>query len=227
MNVSLPQHLMKPVEKWGRPAAIDISVGIADPDVGPWYSLGDRTGSEDEPHKPTNWSEPRARVLRKDEPFLTKLRQNVKSYLYNVTKIIMHSPGPSCLKKALSNEIYVNISKYPLDNDFSGGKFYPAMNKCKHKKVRISNWMTAFWTEQKYSSCSEGKKKAQGMTGRGKRRKLSHRAPRDYCFFFNHCYFYWNTQRKPLWMREVQAAFNTTLPPKMITKTTKIWPRKK
>ena len=157
MKVSLPQHLMKPVEKWGKPAAIDISVGIADPDVGPWYSLGDRTGSEEEPHKPTNWSEPRERVLRKDEPFLTKLRQNVKSYLYNVTKIIMHSPGPSCLKKALSNEIYVNISKYPLENDFSGGKFYPAMSKCKHKKVRISNWMTAFWTEQKYSSCSEGK----------------------------------------------------------------------
>lgn len=157
MKVSLPQHLMKPVEKWGKPAAIDISVGIADPDVGPWYSLGDRTGSEDEPHKPTNWSEPRARVLRKDEPFLTKLRQNVKSYQCNVTKIIMHSPGPSCLKKALSNEIYVNISKYPLENDFSGGKFYPAMSKCKHKKVRISNWMTAFWTEQKYSSCSEGK----------------------------------------------------------------------
>ena len=99
MKVSLPQHLMKPVEKWGKPAAIDISVGIADPDVGPWYSLGDRTGSEDEPHKPTNWSEPRERVLRKDEPFLTKLRQNVKSYLYNVTKIIMHSPGPSCLRK--------------------------------------------------------------------------------------------------------------------------------
>ena len=147
MKVSLPQHLMKPVEKWGKPAAIDISVGIADPDVGPWYSLGDRTGSEEEPHKPTNWSEPRARVLRKDEPLLTKLRQNVKSYQCNVTKIIMQTPGPGCLEKALSNKMYVNISKYPLDNDFSGGKFYPAMNKCKHKKVRISNWMTTFWTE--------------------------------------------------------------------------------
>ena len=168
MKVSLPQHLMKPVEKWGRPAAIDISVGIADPDVGPWYSLGERTGSEDEPHKPTNWSEPRARVLRNDEPFLTKLRQNVKSYQCNVTKIIMHSPGPSCLEKALSNEIYVNISKYPLD--ISGGKFYPAMNKCKHKKVRISNWMTTFWTEQKYSSCSKGKKSA-GDDEKGKERK--------------------------------------------------------
>ena len=225
MKVSLPQHLMKPVEKWGKPAAIDISVGIADPDVGPWYSLGDRTGSEDEPHKPTNWSEPRARVLRKDEPFLTKLRQNVKSYQCNVTNIIMQTPGPGCLEKALSNKMYVNISKYPLDNDFSGGKFYPAINKCKHKKVRISNWMTTFWTEPKYSSCSKGKK-ARGMMGRGTRGKPSHRPPRDYCFFQSFL-FYWNTQRKPLWMREVQAAFNPTLSPKMIIKNTTICPREK
>ena len=189
MKVSLPQHLMKPVEKWGKPAAIDISVGIADPDVGPWYSLGDRTGSEDEPHKPTNWSEPRARVLRKDEPFLTKLRQNVKSYQCNVTKIIMHSPGPSCLEKALSNEIYVNISKYPLDNDFSGGKFYPAMNKCKHKKVRISNWMRRRFEQNRSIVVVQRGKKAQGMTGRGKRRKPPHRAPRNYCFFLINAIF--------------------------------------
>ena len=55
----------------------------------------------------------------------------------------MQTPGPGWF---LSNGIYVNISEYPLDNDFSGGKFYPVMNKCKHKKVRISNWMTAFCT---------------------------------------------------------------------------------
>ena len=188
MKVSLPQHLMKPVEKWGKPAAIDISVGIADPDVGPWYSLGDRTGSEDEPHKPTNWSEPRARVLRNDEPFLTKLRQNVISYRYNVTKIIMQTPGPGCLEKALSNKKYVNISKYPLDNDFSSGKFYPAMNKCKHKKVRISNWMTTFWTEQKYSSCSKGKKSA-GDDGQGKERKAFPSSTARLLFFSNHFFF--------------------------------------
>ena len=56
----------------------------------------------------------------------------------------MQTPGPGCLEKAPSDEIYVNTSKYPLDNDFSGGKFYPAMNKGKHKKVRILKWMTAF-----------------------------------------------------------------------------------
>ena len=182
MKVSLPQHLMKPVEKWGKPAAIDISVGIADPDVGPWYSLGDRTGSEDEPHKPTNWSEPRARVLRKDEPFLTKLRQNVKSYQCNVTKIIMQTPGPGCLEKALSNKMYVNISKYPLDNDFSGGKFYPGKCKSKHKKVRISNWTTTFWTEQKYSSCSKGKKSAVD-DGKVKERKAYPSSTTRFLFF--------------------------------------------
>ena len=95
----------------------------------------------------------------------------------------MHSPGPSCLEKALSNEIYVNISKYPLDNDFSGGKFYPAMNKCKHKKVRISNWMRRRFEQNRSIVVVQRGKKAQGMTGRGKRRKPSHRAPRDYCFF--------------------------------------------
>lgn len=218
MKVSLPQHLMKPVEKWGKPAAIDISVGIADPDVGPWYSLGDRTGSEDEPHKPTNWSEPRARVLRKDEPFLTKLRQNVKSYQCNVTKIIMQTPGPGCLEKAPSNEIYVNISEYPLDNDFFGGKFYPAMNKGKHKKLRISNWMTAFWTEQKYSSCSKGKKKFGGW--REGERKESRPIVHHAIVFLIIAIFIRILRETPGEWERFKRAINATLPPKMIIKNT-------
>lgn len=35
IKVSLPQQRMKPVEKWGKPAANDVRVGIAAPDDGP------------------------------------------------------------------------------------------------------------------------------------------------------------------------------------------------
>ena len=35
IKVSLPQQRMKPVEKWGKPAASDVKVGIAAPDDGP------------------------------------------------------------------------------------------------------------------------------------------------------------------------------------------------
>lgn len=79
MKVSRPQQRMKPVEKWGKPAANDISVGIEAPDDDPWCSLGDKTGSEAEKDKPTNWSEPSDSAFRKEGPSLTVLKEN-KTY---------------------------------------------------------------------------------------------------------------------------------------------------
>lgn len=76
MKVSRPQQRIKPVEKWGKPAANDISVGIEAPDDDPWYSLGDKTGSEAEVDKPTNWSEPSDSAFRKEEPSFTVLNEN-------------------------------------------------------------------------------------------------------------------------------------------------------
>ena len=76
MKVSRPQQRMKPVEKWGKPAANDISVGIEATDDDPWYSLGDKTGSEAEVDKPTNWSEPSDSAFRKEEPSFTVLNEN-------------------------------------------------------------------------------------------------------------------------------------------------------
>ena len=76
MKVSRPQQRMKPVEKWGKPAANDISVGMEAPDDDPWYSLGDKTGSDAEVDKPRNWSEPSDSAFRKEEPSFTVLNEN-------------------------------------------------------------------------------------------------------------------------------------------------------
>jgi len=81
----------------------------------------------------------------------------------------MQTPGPGWLEKALSNEIQVNISEYPLDNDFSGGKFYPAMNKCKHKKSQNFELDDGVLnrTEEKY--LFKGEKKKLGGWREGER----------------------------------------------------------
>ena len=63
MKVSRPQHLMNPVEKWGSPAANEAVGSSSGEDGGSWAEL----------LTPQSWTEPRARLWMKDEPFWTNL----------------------------------------------------------------------------------------------------------------------------------------------------------
>lgn len=97
---------MKPEEKWGKPAANDIRVGMSAPDDGPWYSWGDRAGSEAVRDRPTNWREPSERALRNDEPFWTKLKK---------MEILNYTDGTVFSSKRWYHKMNFKASTRPLE----------------------------------------------------------------------------------------------------------------
>ena len=67
MNVSLPQHLMKPVEKWGRPAAREAHGSSSEFGGGRWA----------EQHTLYNCTEPKASLFTNEEPSATNLQRTL------------------------------------------------------------------------------------------------------------------------------------------------------
>lgn len=72
MKVSRPQQRIKPVEKWGKPAAMEGSGKAPSPETG--ISWGDRAGSDADCVIHKNCAEPRDNALTNDEPSTTKLQ---------------------------------------------------------------------------------------------------------------------------------------------------------
>ena len=93
MKVSRPQHLMNPVEKWGSPAANEAVGSSSGEDGGNWAEL----------LTPQSWTEPRARLWMKDEPFWTNLFENRQAFMNY--SILVHL----CYKLVIAN-ILSNLS---------------------------------------------------------------------------------------------------------------------
>ena len=76
-----------------------------------------------------------------------------------------------------------------------------AVSKTKRMIFCISFYLLRRGLFVLWGSWGEKKESARGTMGRGKREERplpsSHRTPRAF-YFFDYCYFYWDTQREPL-----------------------------